>query len=160
MEKLQGWKEKLLSKAGKEILIKAVAQPIPTYAMSCFKLPNSFGEDIESIIRKFWWGTSSSDRGIPWKVWSDLCRPKSEGGLGFRDLKLFNLSLLAKQLWRIHVAPLSLLARVLEARYFPMMTVWEAKTRSNPSYAWRSMLSSWSVLELGVRWRVRGWHKN
>ena len=42
--KLAGWKEKLLSRAGKEILIKAAAQAVPTYTMSCFKLPDSICE--------------------------------------------------------------------------------------------------------------------
>ena len=53
-KKLAGWKEKMLSKAGKEILIKAVVQAIPSYTMSCFKLPDSLSEDLMSLIRNFW----------------------------------------------------------------------------------------------------------
>ena len=52
--KLTGWKEKLLTKAGKEVLIKAVAQVIPTYAMSCFKIPNSLCDEMTSLIKNFW----------------------------------------------------------------------------------------------------------
>jgi hypothetical protein len=48
--RIQGWKEKLLSKAGKEILVKAVAQAISTYAMSCFGLKKTFCDEISSII--------------------------------------------------------------------------------------------------------------
>ena len=55
-KKLVGWKEKLLSKAGKEVLIKAVAQAIPTYTMSCFKIPNSLCDEWTSLIHNFWWG--------------------------------------------------------------------------------------------------------
>lgn len=54
---VQGWNEKNISKAGKEVLIKAVLQAIPTYVMSCFKLPNSVLDEVDKIIRKFWWGS-------------------------------------------------------------------------------------------------------
>ena len=54
--KMQGWKEKLLSHAEKEIMIKAVVQSIPTYSMIVFKLPMGLCKDIEAMICKFWWG--------------------------------------------------------------------------------------------------------
>ena len=55
-KKLAGWKEKLLSKAGKEVLIKVVAEAIPTYTMSCFKIPDSLCFEMTNLIRNFWWG--------------------------------------------------------------------------------------------------------
>jgi len=53
---MQGWKEKLLSQVGKEVMIKAVVQSNPAYSMSVFKLTIGLCIDIEAMIRKFWWG--------------------------------------------------------------------------------------------------------
>lgn len=60
-KKLVGWKGKLLSKAD-EVLIKAVAQVIPTYTMSCFKISDSLCNDLTSMIRQFWWGQRGEEK--------------------------------------------------------------------------------------------------
>ena len=53
---LQVERKKMLSMDGKEILIKAIIQVIPTYAMSCFQVPKGLYEDLERMERNFWWG--------------------------------------------------------------------------------------------------------
>ena len=63
-KKLQGWKEKLLSQAGKEVLIKSVIQATSTYTMSCFKLPKGLIKELEVLICKFWWGYSGDNRKV------------------------------------------------------------------------------------------------
>ena len=62
--KLNGWEEKLLSQVGRKILIKVVIQAIPTYTMSCFKLPLGLCSNIEYLIRKFCWDQRDDRRKI------------------------------------------------------------------------------------------------
>lgn len=124
--KIVGWKGKLLSNVGREILIKVVAQATPTYTMNYFKLPNSLCSKINSMVGGFWWGNKDKERKIPWVSWKNLCKPKVDRCMGFWDLKAFNLALLAKQGWRILQNPTSLVHRVLKAKYFVKSSFMEA----------------------------------
>ena len=60
--RIEGWQEKLLSKAGKEVLIKAVAQAIPTYAMSCFELTKGLCDELNSMIGRWWWSQNDKKK--------------------------------------------------------------------------------------------------
>ena len=151
---LAGWKEKLLSKAWKEVLIKVVPQAVPTYTISSFKLPDSICDDLMRIIRNFWWGQKKEERKLAWLSWEKMCEPKCNGGMGFKDLKLFNKALLAKQGWSLQMGGNSLVYRVLKAKYFPTCDFIHASIRHNPSYTWTSLISTHSLVIEGLRWRV------
>jgi ribonuclease HI len=153
-EKVQGWMEQCLSAAGKEVLIKSVAQAIPTYSMSCFRLPRGLCNHLDSLLRKFWWGSKNGRRKTCWVAWEEMVKPKLMGGLGFRDFELFNLALLAKQAWRMIQDPASLSARILKAVYFPDTGFLEANLGSSPSRIWRSILDGRDVLEQGLIRRI------
>nr|DAD30368.1 TPA_asm: hypothetical protein HUJ06_009219 [Nelumbo nucifera] len=134
-ERLQDWKSKLLSCAGKEILIKSMAQAVPSYCMSTFMIHVSFSKELERMMNSFWWGNSNSNGGgIKWLRWEKLCARKEEGGMGFRDMQAFNLAMLTKQGWNILSNPYVLVCRVFKAKYFPR--------------------HSRIVLEKGYRWRI------
>ena len=144
----------MLLMGGKEILIKAVTQAIPTYTMSCFLLPKGLCEDLEGMERNFWWGQRDQETKMSWVSWRKMCMSKTHGGMGFRNLHAFNLAMLAKQAWRILVNPTSLVARIYKARYFPYSDILGSKLGGSPSYAWRSIHSSLEVVRKGTRWRV------
>lgn len=55
-KKLKDWKSKTISQTGNLVLIKPVAQSIPTYLISCFKIPQGVLDKIRSTILRFWWG--------------------------------------------------------------------------------------------------------
>lgn len=64
--KIAGWKGKLLSNVGREILIKAVVQATLTYTMSCFKLLETLCKELNSMVSNFWWGQKDRERKMTW----------------------------------------------------------------------------------------------
>ena len=65
--------------------------------------------------------------------------PKPHGGMGFRDLKVFNQALLPKQVWRLLCDTSSLMHKVLRACYYPNDVFLNARRGYDPSYVWRSI---------------------
>ena len=142
----------MLSSARKEVLIKAVAQVVPLYMMSCFKLSNTLCDELTGMIRQFWWGQVKDEKKLAWMSWEKMCLPKEKGGMCFRDLKLFNLALLVKQGWRLQTNSSLLFYRVYKAKYFPRSDFIEASLGSQPSFAWRSIWAAQDIVKRGLRW--------
>jgi hypothetical protein len=149
-----GWIEQILSVGGKGVLIKSVLQAIPTFSMSCFKLPRGLCEHINSLIRSFWWGSKEGKKKPHWVSWEAMTRPKHDGGLGFRDMELFNLALLARQAWRLLINPNTLSAKVLKAIYYPDTDILKAELGPRPSKIWRAITEGNEVLQLGLIKRI------
>jgi hypothetical protein len=53
-KRMSGWNERLMSQVAKEVLVKSVAQALPTYMMSIFKIPLGLCDDMEKQTRAFW----------------------------------------------------------------------------------------------------------
>ena len=96
-KRINSWKNKFLSTAGKEVSLKAVTLAMPTYAMPCFKLSSKLWKDISSMMSKFWWGETEGKSKLHWCSWKKMTQDKECGGLGFKDLQCFNKALLEKQ---------------------------------------------------------------
>ncbi|GAU20068.1 hypothetical protein TSUD_381600 [Trifolium subterraneum] len=154
-KKIQNWNSRSLSRAGKEVLIKAVAQAIPSYCMSSFLILTTLGEEIERMMNSFYWNMKKNGgRGINWLRWDKMTVSKDNGGLNFHILEGFNLAMLGKQGWKLITNSSSLLTRILKAKYFPRSSFLDANIGHNPSYTWRSIQSTIHLLTLGYRWKI------
>lgn len=146
-QRAANWSTRFLSRAGKLTMMKAVLTAIPTYAMSCFQLPGSLCKRIQSCLTRLWWDKSADKKDMCWLSWDKLKKPKSCGGLGLRDIHLFNQALLAKIAWRILTSPGCLLARVLTGKYCHKKAFLDALVPSVCSHGWRSILHGRDLLK-------------
>ncbi|WOL04038.1 hypothetical protein Cni_G12759 [Canna indica] len=150
-KKLHHWKRSLLSIGGKEVLIKELGTTIHLYSLGCLKLLNTLLEEIQKAMVFFWWGQRGNERKMHWIDWNVLCKVKSEGGLGFKNLKAFNLAMLGKQAWRILTREHSLVHKVFKNKYFCTVSFVEASVGANSSWAWWGLLEGRKVIDKGLR---------
>lgn len=86
MSKIDGWQNRFLTHAGKEVLIKSVASAMPVFTMNSYKLPMEVCSELESLFSKFRWGSTNEKRKMSWLSWDRLTFAKQYGGMGFKSL--------------------------------------------------------------------------
>ncbi|KAL8134789.1 hypothetical protein AgCh_009705 [Apium graveolens] len=154
-KRLQGWKAKKISRAGKTVLIKNVATAIPSYCMSSFLLPKSMCAEMEVMMNNYWWQSGSTDRrGINWIAWNGLSMSKSQGGLAFRSLYGYNIALVAKHVWNFIFKPQALVSRFFKAKYFPDSHILHARRGVGSSFIWQGVITARDEVLQGYRWVV------
>jgi hypothetical protein len=123
--------------------------------MSVFKLPLGLCDELTKLIRRYWWeAENDTKRKTHWLAWDIMLRPKDYGGVGFRDMRLFNQALLARQAWRLVQFPDTLCAQILKAKYYPNGVLLDTVFTGNGSSTWHAIEYGLELLKKGVIWRM------
>lgn len=134
-KKIDLWTGKFLNQAGRVQLINAVLLSIQGYWATHLFLPKRALKKIQSILSHYLWGASISGP-CQFKVaWQDCCYPKKEGGLGFKDLIIWNDAAVLHQIWRIVKKDKSLWITWLYETFFNSKPFWYMKIPSKCAWS-------------------------
>lgn len=131
-----------------------MAQAIPVYSVSAFLLPYNTYDDPEKMNSFLWGLEDGGKKKIHSATGNRLCVPKKFGGLGFRSMYFFNLTLLVKQWWRFLTQPRSPPCRNFKTKYFPISDFIGSMECASPSFIWKSIHMAKVVLLEGTRCRI------
>ncbi|KAL6545130.1 hypothetical protein OROHE_009795 [Orobanche hederae] len=132
---------------GKVTLINSMLTATPIYRMSFALIPAGTANRLRKLQSNLLWGVGAGGKmKIAWVKWVDLCRKKTEGGLGIKNLRWFNSALIGKWVWRMLTERHSLWAKVVRARHGDMeelgrLGVQEGRRR-RPSGWWGKVLAA------------------
>jgi hypothetical protein len=153
-EKINGWAEKNLSYLGKGDLITSVIQAKSTYSMSCFLLSKGSYQKLTSFSKKIWWSGNLDKLSMELIAWDKLSIPKNQGGMGFRDMHIFNIALQRKQVWRLLTNPNSLCDQLLLGRYCHNKNLMDAPVPRTMFKTWCAILAGREALKDNLIERV------
>lgn len=83
---LQGWKGMFFSASGKKIRLKVVAQEIPNYMMSCFRISFSICKDLNNCCVQFLWNSSFAKSKTLRQMWLNVNEERWWRGYEFQGL--------------------------------------------------------------------------
>ncbi|GKB50431.1 putative RNA-directed DNA polymerase [Tanacetum coccineum] len=153
-DRVQDWKNKSLSIAGRLQLAQSVLGSMHIYWASVFILPSRVLLDIEQIIRGFLWCQGIMRKGKANVAWEDVCRPKKEGGLGLRRLDEFNKALMISHVWKLISLKESLWVQWIHEYKIRGRNFWDIPFRGNMTWGWRKILQLRPVMRDFIWYKI------
>lgn len=117
MNRIAGWKGRLLSNAAKLTLIQSCLASIPIYLLSIIKFPNWAIKSINSNMANFLWNDSEGKHKYHLANWQSLAQKKEFGGLGIPDIKTLNMCLLASWINRYNLHRDLIWKKIVDHKY-------------------------------------------
>ncbi|KAG0468245.1 hypothetical protein HPP92_017573 [Vanilla planifolia] len=99
--RIASWKNRLLSKGGKKILINSVLTSMSAYVSAVLLPPRTIIKAVERLLSRFFWGGNDNSSRHHWAAWGKIAKPTSSGGMGIRDLGSQVMAHSAKLWWRL-----------------------------------------------------------
>uniref|UniRef100_A0A2N9HE33 Uncharacterized protein n=1 Tax=Fagus sylvatica TaxID=28930 RepID=A0A2N9HE33_FAGSY len=163
--KLAGWQRMYLSKGGRVTLIKSTLSSLPTYYLSLFPIPSSVALRIDKIQRDFLWGGIGDGKRFHLINWHQVCQPLKFGGLGFRNIRIFNQALLGKWLWRYGTETDAFWRSIIFSKYGDPQGGWITREAHGPYGVslWKHIRKDWErfarhvYVEVGDGAKTRFW---
>jgi hypothetical protein len=161
-KRLNFWSGRHLSYGGRLTLINSVLASMPLYFFSFYKAPSCVLNQLVRIQRNFLWGGGLEEKKLCWVKWDVICLPKDQGGLGVKNLTLFNKALLSKWKWRFLTNDTAVWSELLRFRYGHLPTqLWAGtalSTAAKYSIWWKDIVSldrarneNWFVSHIACR---------
>jgi hypothetical protein len=88
IKRIAGWRGKLLTQAGRLILIKSCLACIPDYLMSFLKFPRWTIDLINTHMANYFWDDYEGRKKLHLANWHLICMRKEHGGLGSLGSKI------------------------------------------------------------------------
>lgn len=98
-------------------------------------IPVSVLKAVEKLCRIFLWHGQEDSKSFKLVSWQKVCVPRSEGGLGIKQLRAWNSAALGKHLWTILTKPASLWSKWIHINYLKGTSLWDYKPPNDCSWA-------------------------
>lgn len=141
MGKINHWSSRLLSYAGRLLLVKSVTFALTNYWMQCLPIPKCVIHKINVVCLVFLWtGKTGNNRKSP-VAWSTISKPKKNGGLNMIDLDIWNTVTLLKLLWNLSGKVVNLWERWINTSYVKNQNIMDIGITTNASWIVKVILN-------------------
>ena len=150
-KRITSWNHFHLSQPAKILIINSILIGAIMNQLGIFQIPATIANKIDSMLAMFFW-KDAQGKGVHWEKRDIIQRPRGQGGLGIRNIGIFNKALLMKKAWRIKQHPHLLLSQVYQRSSSLIISLESSHPRS--SWGRKGIHLANTLLSQHTKWKV------